>query len=391
MGDGLGSYASYFAGFALGFLGGLVPGLHSNTLISILASLGYEGHALAFIIIALFPAHLVSSFIPAIFFGVPDADNAASSLPGHRLVRMGMGAAALRAVLLAALLAGLLAAALLLPSISFFPAAYSLIRPHLGRILLALSIFLLARTRKPLLSALIFLLSGILGSICLRSGLQDPFLPLFSGMFAMAAIASYRRGEVQGQAEGCAGGDGHVARTVPAGVALGMLADLMPGIGSPSQVAAFSTIFMRSGPLGYLSLISSISVSQAVFSLATSTSIGKSRVGATAWLAQSIDVGANLPMLAALFIISLAAASLLAFAARRFLVRFADADFSGINVILASYLALITLAIDGPAGLLFLALATGVGLICLRLGVERTNLMGAIIVPTLMLLFGVFT
>ncbi len=378
----------YAAGFILGFFGGLLPGLHSNTLISILASLGYDGEALAFMIIALYPAHLVASFIPSIFFSVPEADTAASVLPGQRMVRMGLGPAALRIVLLSCLLAATLSALLFIPSLQFFPLAYSAIRPHIGLILLSLVLFLLARSRKPHLSALIFALAGILGQLCLGSGMQDPFLPLFSGMFAMAAIISYRKGDVPEQREGGAG-RGFAAFVLP-GVALGMLADLLPGIGSPSQVATFATILMPPGAAGYLALISSISVSQAVFSLATSASIGKSRVGATAWLSESTDIQSNLAVLVLLFLLSLGAAAILAFAARKAVTRLAGADFSKINIVLAVYLAAVTFVIDGPAGLLALGVSTGLGLLTLRLGVERTNLMGSIILPTLMLLFRVF-
>jgi putative membrane protein len=255
-------------------------------------------------------------------------------------------------------------------------------------ILLAISLVLLARSRKPHLAALAFTASGILGHFSFDSGMADPFLPLFSGMFAMAAIANYRKSAVPEQQDGPA--DFSPLRFAALGVLLGFAADLIPGVGSPSQVATFATLFMPLDSLAYLATISSVSVSQAVFSLSTSASIDKSRVGATAWLSESIDIGQNLPLLLALFMISMALAVLGVYAIRKRVAKIASLDFSGTNSILAAYLIAITFIIDGLQGLVILAAASALGWLTLRFGVERTNLMGGIIVPTLMLLFRIF-
>ena len=52
------------------------------------------------------------------------------------------------------------------------------------------------------------------------------------------------------------------------------------------------------------------------------------------------------------------------------------------------YLFLLILLLNGLPGLLILVPSVAVGLLCLKLGTERTNLMGAIIIPTMMLLAG---
>jgi TctA family transporter len=45
--------------------------------------------------------------------------------------------------------------------------------------------------------------------------------------------------------------------------------------------------------------------------------------------------------------------------------------------------------LDGFIGVVVFALASLLGYITIKLGVERTNLMGAVIIPTLLLLFGI--
>ncbi len=386
--DGISDAISFIAGFAIGFLGGLLPGLHSNTIISVLASLGFDERALGVMIISLFPAHMISSFIPSIFFGVPEAGTVVAVLPGQRMVQRGEGVKALATVLLSCALSALLSCALFHPSLSIFPPVYEAARPHMKFILLGISIVLLLRTKAPHLSAAVFALSGILGFFSLNSGMPDPFLPLFSGMFAMAAMEGWKKGAAPTQKDlpACSG----IMLFAAIGVAIGFAADLVPGVGSPSQMAVFATMLMPMDTPAYLATISSISVSQAVFSLSTSASIGKSRVGATAWLSESMDIGANLSMLLALFVASLALAAGLAYALRLYAAKLASLDFSALRIVLAAYIVAITLIIDGWPGLAVLAISTGLGKLALALGVERTNLMGAIIVPTLMLLFHIF-
>ncbi len=112
----------FILGLVLGFITGLLPGLHSNTIISVLSSMGLEGEELAAIIIALFPAHLIFSFIPSVFFGVPEADTALCVLPGQRMVMRGEGLKALKTLLNAAALSAIISAALFAPSLLAFPA-----------------------------------------------------------------------------------------------------------------------------------------------------------------------------------------------------------------------------------------------------------------------------
>jgi len=373
------------AGFLLGFLGGLLPGLHSNTIISVLASLGLDGDALALMIIALFPAHTVSSFIPSMFFGIPESGTVVAVLPGQRMVLRGQGLAALKTVLLSCILTSLLSLALFSVSLELFPAVYGFLRPNMKFILLAVSLVLLAKGRRPLHGAVVFMAAGALGEVAFDMEMADPFLPLFSGLFAMAAIMNYRRSSVPEQQDSPA--EPGILRFVVIGTLCGMCALMIPGVGSPSQVATFASIFIPFQTMGYLAAVSAISVSQGLLSLSTAASIGKSRVGATAWLSSLMDIESNLLFLAVAFIASIALAAGLAYLLRKAIGRLASLDFSAMNFILALYIIAVTVVIDGPTGLLVLSGGAALGWLTIRLGVERTTLMGALIVPTLLLLF----
>ncbi|VVC03757.1 Tripartite tricarboxylate transporter TctA family protein [Candidatus Bilamarchaeum dharawalense] len=384
----MGDFESFCIGLLTGFVSGFFPGLHPNMIIPILSSLGIDDRTLAILIISLYPANLISSFIPSIFFGVPDGRTVVTILPGQRMVLEGKGLNALKVVLFSSIVTALLAVGVLYFSLDFFSWAYEVIRKEMSWILLAIVILLLARGKKPHFSAFVFILSGLLGKFSLGSDMVDPFLPLFSGMFTIAAILNYRRSNVPKQDDEKIEFD--FGKFIIIGIVLGMLADLIPGIGSPAQMATFATIFLPINTLGYLATISSISVSQAIFSLATSASIGKSRVGAMIWLAESIDIGKNLPFLIGLFILSMAISIGGVYLIRKQAAGLAGWDFSKMNIILSLYLFAITFVIDGWFGLGVLIISAVLGWLTIKLGVERTMLMGSIIIPTLLLLFRIF-
>jgi putative membrane protein len=380
--------AGFIAGVLMGLASGLLPGLHANTVVSAIANSGIDGSMMAVVIISLFPANLITAFIPAIFFGVPEESTVVATLPGHRMLLAGKGLLALKAVLLSCGFAALLSCALFFISLDAFPVVYSALREHMEYVVLLLSGILILRSKNKALSLFFFLVSGMLGLFSLNSSMEDPFLPLFSGMFAMGTILNYRKKDMPEQKDGRVGLS--FLKFSAIGVFLGMIADLLPGISSPSQVATFSSLALPMNSIGYLAALGSISVSEAVFSLATTASIGKSRIGTTVWLSKFIDIENNLLLLISLFLISSAICVLVLFLLRKKVAMIGSMDFSKMNMILAAYLFILTFLLSGITGIAVFLVASGLGWVAFRSGVERTMLMGAVIVPTLLLLFGIF-
>jgi putative membrane protein len=380
--------ALFVLGIFLGFLSGFVPGIHSNTVIAVIASLGLISDDFGSLVIGLFPAHLISAFIPSIFFGIPEQGAVIAVLPGQRLVLDGLGIVALKSVLVGCVFASLICVVIFGPSIEIYKFVYYGIKEHLKWIIIAIVGVLIFRSKKPHLSLLILLLSGALGKFSLGSEMTDPFLPLFSGLFAMGAILNYSSRKIPKQVDGPI--DRGILKYAAIGVVLGMFADLLPGIGSPSQVATFATLAMPLRSIGFLVTISSIAISEGLFSLSTTVAINKSRMGATAALSDAINVEANLTLLLVLALISITVVVGTIFILRKRIGNLANIDFSKANIILAIYLLLISGLINGVLGIVIFALASDLGWITVKMGVERTNLMGAVIVPTLLLLFKVF-
>jgi TctA family transporter len=203
-------------------------------------------------------------------------------------------------------------------------------------------------------------------------------------MFAISAMLLWGKERLPAQREGKL--DLGFIRFAVAGVLLGWMADLLPGISSPAQVASFATIIVPFATPAYLALVSSIGMSEAVFAFSTSSTLGKARIGALAQAMEQVDVQANLVQLLGVFVVAVAVSAVVIYLARKWIGRIAELDFSLLNKMLIAYIIILTFLIDGIAGLIVLAPAIAIGIACMRLDVERTSVMGAIIVPTILLL-----
>lgn len=379
----------FISGIILGIAAGFLPGIHPNTLASILSTAPLDENILAILIIGMFPANLIASFIPAIFFGIPEAGTFLSALPGQRMTMQGRGLTALKSVLVSILLGAVFAVVLFYPSLLLFPFLHSLLQPFLKYIVLALSGILILKSRKKHLAILVFVSAGLLGYFSLNAGVRDPFMPLFSGMFAVGTLLNMKESKVPEQKKE----EPFSIKLVPyilLGVIFGLFADILPGISSPSQMAVFMGLAVPMNSLAYLSSVSSVSVSEALFSLSTTVSIEKSRIGTTAWLSEFIDIEQNLFLILALFLLSAAFSALFLYFIRKKISRIAAVNSRPIALVFLFYLFFVAALLDGFIGILIFLVASALGWITIKLGVERTQLMGAVIIPTLMLLFGIF-
>ena len=105
-------------GSALGLFSGLAPGIHVNTLASMMlaAQTSLVGAlsgimdgdivplAVSCCIMSASVVHSFTDFVPSVFIGAPDGEDAVSVLPGHRLLLQGRGMEAVRAAAIGSLI-----------------------------------------------------------------------------------------------------------------------------------------------------------------------------------------------------------------------------------------------------------------------------------------------
>ncbi len=374
----------FIFGLILGITSGLIPGLHPNLISTILILQNLEYEHKTILIVSVYAGHIVFSYIPAIFFGIPDEQTVVSVLPGQRMVREGKGMAALKTTIVSSLIASIVAFLLIPFALQFYPIAYSFIKHYLTPILLIISIVMIIRTKNPVYSLLIFLTSGFFGAYVLKIQMQDVFFPLFSGFFAMGAILNYQKSKIPKQDEQHI--DFGIVKYALFGTFLGGFANLIPAISSPAQVAVLASVFISFETIAYLATISAINVGQFVFALASSASIEKARHGVIVNLGQITNIGQNMQTILIYFLIGIAITSILIYFLRKRISLFANINFVQFNKLLAFYLLLAVFLINGFVGVTVFIISSLIGYITVKMNVERTIMMGAIIVPTIMLL-----
>ncbi|MDO8340274.1 MAG: tripartite tricarboxylate transporter permease [Candidatus Burarchaeum sp.] len=383
-------------GILLGFIAGLVPGLHPNTFATVLSGLGFDPLLVQFCIIALAAAATVFESLRAIFLFIPDSNTVLTILPGHRMLMEGKGMRAVAVCSLAFIASTALAFLLLPVSLALFPALYAVIAPITPQILLALSIALLATERKPgkiAAATLCFLLAGFLGILLFTQPIvPDPLFPAFAGLFAISGLVMGMSQQKPLPPQRAAGSAPlSLLPVIAIGTLLAALADLLPGLSSPAQIAVFASIFTYMNSERFLALTSSIASSHLIFALAALLTTGKARMGAVA------IVGEAASSISPEWIFALAGAALLATGIAAYLLmplaRFAVPFLSSVKqnelnaLVLAYLLSLIFLIGGGPAGLLIAMVAAFIGALPPILGVRRTHVMGFILLPSIARLF----
>jgi putative membrane protein len=332
---------SSLAGFSVGFLAGLVPGLHMNNIAAALtaygsasvAVLGTLGAALGagegalliscFISAALI-AHLFAESITSTYVGIPSED-VVSVLPAHRLAMAGLGSIAVRSSADGALAGVIVSAVLLFPiCVVMGPplGIYEVLRKIMAFIIIFFSAVLLLsegfsglrcrpRARSPLRKTMnacvIFLLAGILGTIVFRTNyyachipdmpwLPGDFvprssllLPMFAGLFGIPGLLlSFGSRAVYDIDRDSLGSIVHQARSGDfilssvGGIIVGWLPGMTSGSAATLCVPTAGEVRQNNdvrSSLRFIWLYSSISAAGAVLAVGALFVIGRARSG----------------------------------------------------------------------------------------------------------------
>jgi len=374
----------------IGIFCGLMPGIHPNTAGAVLANFHIEGEYFAIIVVGILGAYTAVSFLPAIFLVIPEGDTVVSLLPGQRMFRKGRAFEAIIVVCISLCLSAGISfvfAWLFFDKISF---VFGFVSDYIYYILILFSVLLLIRERKifGILSALlIFLLSGILGFLALNSQMQNPLFCLFAGFFALPALIMHRDFFGKGEKSVAINKSFSYLPYVLLGIILGGVADLLPGISTPSQLAVFgSLIARRIEARNFLAQIASIEASHCIFSIGSAASVGVARVGAIAiaYDAWEFDFSGAV-FLSGVFLAGLGVGAFsILFFGKKFERYVRETRVVPLAWAILSYLILLAFFFDGIFGLLVMAVAGLIGFLPVLWGVSRTHVMGSIILVSIM-------
>lgn len=379
-------------GCALGIIFGLIPGLHPNLIIlllPVLISMNLDTFHLLSFIIGMGITNSIVDFIPSILLGAPDVGSELSILPGHRMLLNGYGYDAVKLTAIG----GMLSIIFSLISIPFLfiliPFIYNTSNFIILLILILFIIWYLLTQKKRMIALLCFLLSGHLGLISLQLPLNNTLIlfPILSGLFGISTLIMQLKSKshIPKQKQGINISKKTILQGSLFGTIGGLISGLLPGIGT-SQIATFFT--RDRNDYKFLITIGSITTSDILMSFLALLLIGKTRSGLAVLLNKIMNFGfVEFILVIPLSLISVALATAAALILAKYLSnKIQHVNYAYISLIVILFLILLTVYFLGFIGLLLLLASTSLGLFAQLSGVRRGNLMGVLLIPTILFL-----
>ena len=414
-------FAALMLGVFLGTLTGLIPGFHPNNVAVILVSISpvlmrelhsFDAYAFSIIvasaILATAVTHTFLSFIPAAFIGAPEADTALSLLPAHRLLLEGR---VYEATVLSAIGSfGAVIFSLLWLSPFYFIVSsrlFAILQSHLLYLLIGISAILIltessSERMEPhlaiMLSTMVFIIAGIFG-IVLQNLPVPMYFPAFTGLFGLSTILyslfytpemppqEIKEPEIRGMG---------ILKSIVSGAVFGSMVSILPGITSAHATVMAMLARRNREPEQVILTLSGVNTANVIFCTATLFLTLRARSGTMIAINRIMEVQpwegiAPHPALFQLLI-----AVLTASACSFFITRYMGKQFSLFfcripyrkmlfGIIIA--LTLLVFVITNWLGLLVLFVATTIGLIPIYTGVKRSNCMGVLLLPIIIVLF----
>ncbi|HLD55214.1 MAG TPA: tripartite tricarboxylate transporter permease [Candidatus Nanoarchaeia archaeon] len=383
-------------GVTAGTLTGLTPGIHINLIGVLLVSLSLTSFSqmdptiLILFIVAMSITHTFIDFIPSIFLGCPDTDTELSILPGHELLKKGQGYQAVMLTNYGSLFSIILISLIAIPSIFILPSIYNLTKPLIPYLLILVSFFLIYLEKKKFTSFFVFLITGILGLCVLNNEfLKEPLLPLLTGLFGSSMLIISIKNKKQIPKQEIINPKTKYFRPMFGALIASPFCCFLPGLGS-SQAAIIGNLIAKTKDKDFLVLLGATNTLVMGFSFISLYAISKTRTGSAVAIQQIMD--SFTPELLGLVILTILISGFIAFFLTIYLTKIISQKITNINYTKISIATLLILFvviffISGFLGLIVFVISTFTGIYCIKLNVRRTNMMGCLIIPTILYYF----
>ncbi|MCX6748343.1 MAG: tripartite tricarboxylate transporter permease [Candidatus Pacearchaeota archaeon] len=379
-------------GLILGVVCGLIPGLHINLILPflILASVPFSSLTIILFVASLTIVYTFVSFIPSIFLGCPDEDTALAILPGHELLNKGKGHEAVM-LALSGCLAGLFVILILIPLFIFIlPSIFYYLKFIMFFVLLIASGYLILREKNKLLSLFIFLLAGFLGIASLNLDLKQSLLPLLSGLFGSSSLITsiIKKQKIPKQSLEFSLEKKELLLPSLASFLVAPLCSLLPSLGAGQAAIIGSDIIEEKSRRKFLILLGSLNTAISGLAFVALYSINKARTGSSAILQQTLDTfsfNQLIIILATIFILGIFSFFLTKRISRFYALNINKFNYQKISLTVLIFLSMVVLIFSGFLGFLVFIISTATGLLTILLNSRRTNLMGSLMLPSILL------
>ena len=384
-----------FFGIFFGTITGLIPGVHINLIGAFLVSLSVttlyliNPLYLVVFITSMAITHTFVDFIPSIFLGCPDTDTELSILPGHELLKKGLGYEAIILTAYGSLAAVFILILISFPSILVISKIYDSLIFLIPYILIGVSIILIFSEKNKFSALFVFLLTGFLGLSVLNmvESSEKMLLPLLTGLFGSSMLLISIKNKMQIPKQKITKSKTNLIKPLLGSVIASPICSFLPGLGS-GQAAIIGNSISRTNRKGFLVLVGATNTLVMGFSFISLYVISRTRTGAAASI-QSI-LGILSWEILVLILIVVIFSGIISFFLTEFLAKFFSKNIEKINYTLISLMTLILLAIivllvSGLIGIVVLIASTFTGIYSISLNVRRTNMMGVLLIPTIII------
>jgi putative membrane protein len=382
-------------GIILGIITGLIPGLHTNLISALTITilpfllLYFSPFSLAIFIVSLSITNLFIEFIPSTYLGAPDEDTALSVLPGHELLLKGKAHFAIFLSSLGSLI-GLFMAIILAPLLFIsLNTIYPFFETMMPWLLVWICILLLLDSKQLALSLIIFILSGFLGIASLNLTINQPLLPLLTGLFGISSIiySISQKTNIPNQDTTLDFIDKKTfTKPILISALISPICSFLPGLGS-SQATIIGSKISNLKREQFLILNSTISPILMSLSFVTVFLINKSRTGSASAISEMIQLSKNQIwiILALTIIVGLIVFFITLKISKSIANKIQNINYEKLSWTILIFLIIMTAVISGHLGLLVLIISTFLGLSCQYYGIRKGLLMGCLLIPTIII------
>ncbi|MBI4154037.1 tripartite tricarboxylate transporter permease [Candidatus Woesearchaeota archaeon] len=375
---------------------GLIPGIHPNMIVlavPFLAALGLGIPVIVFIV-AMGVTNSIVDFIPSILLGAPEGGNELSVLPGHRMLLEGHGYDAVKLTVIGGV-GAVIFTSLLLPVLIFMlPPVYGSISPYIHLLLIGIAALMILTEPgfRKIAAAVIFLAAGFIG-LSMASLPIDPVMvlfPIFSGFFGVSILILQlrRTSKIPRQKQGDVIVSGKTTnRSIVFGSIGGIVSGFLPGVGS-SEISTLATV--DKNDRSFLATLGALTMANIILSILSLWLISRPRSGVAVAVGQLFEIGFyEVLLIVAVSLVSVGIAAVATLImAKKLIGAMQKVNYNFVAVIVIAVIVVLTLIFSGPIGILLLVTCTGIGISVNLYGIKRGNLMGVLMLPTILFYAG---
>lgn len=379
-------------GILIGVLTGLIPGIHTNTIFAIFTGsvlfFSTNTNNLIIFIVATSITHTFLNVIPSIYLGAPDEDTCVGILPFHKFLLKGLGHSATKLTLIGSTIA-IFSMMIIIPIFVFLISKiYNTINQMMAFLLIWIIIFLIYFEKEKTKSIIILILAGFLGIATFNLNLNQPLLPLLTGLFGTSTIIKsiqLNTSPPKQEIEKLLIEKSEIIKPTLATIIVSPICSLLPGLGSSQAAIIAKTIFKKLNKEQFLILLGSINTLVMTTSFLTLYLFQKSRTGAAVAIKEITTLSAQniLPIILTIIASTIISIPLALLFSKIFAKNIHKIPYKKLSISTLIFLILINFIISGTVGILILSVATILGLFCIEIGTKRNLLMGSLLIPTI--------